>query len=95
MKKCVKVVFSAKIPETFLYNPVKESACSLNVEGTVQVITSEQKVYLFAFGNKEEVNEFLDMLYTALIKIGIEDIEIEPVVNKKDYRGIFRVITQG
>lgn len=68
MKKCVKVVFSAEIPETFLYNPVKESACSLNVEGTVQVITSEQKVYLFAFGNRAEVNEFLDMLLYSTYK---------------------------
>lgn len=92
MKKCVKITFSVDIPEGFLQSSVQKHARKCALEGTAQIITSEQNVRVVACGEKDSVDEFLDLLHKEFSRVKITDFEIEPFLRDKDYRGVFRII---
>ena len=93
MNKCLKITFSAvNLPENFLRAFVQKKAQKLNIEGIAQLILSDGQVKIVACGPKEDVDAFVDDLHQGSAKTYLEDIEIEPFLKDKDYRGIFRVI---
>ncbi len=92
MNKCLKITFSGAMPEGFLHNFIQKNAKKLNLEGTAQVVTSENKVRIVVCGDKDEVDQFIDLLHKGSGKVILEDIQIEPFLRDKDYRGVFRVI---
>ncbi|HZW61443.1 MAG TPA: acylphosphatase [Candidatus Babeliales bacterium] len=91
MNKCLKITFSGDFPEDFFQNFIQKNAKKLKVEGTVQFI-EHNLVKIIACGTKEAVDAFLDVLHKGSGEIFLEDIEIEPFLKEKDYRGVFRVI---
>ena len=91
MKKCLKIVFSAPVPEQFL-QLVQRHARSLGVEGTLAVMPAESLVRIIAAGDKDNVDQFLDALYKDGAKAGVHDIMAESMLKEKDYRGVFRII---
>lgn len=92
MKKCLKIIFSAAIPEQFLQKTIQEHARKLDIEGTAQIIASENSVKIIACGEPAMLEELLDRIHKAIAQVGIEAIEVEPFIKDKDYRGVFRVI---
>ncbi len=92
MKKCLRITFNAAIPKGFLQDFVLKNARKLDLEGTAQVVQQEEKVRVLVCGLKENVDEFLDTLHKGTPKVMLEDIEIEPFLKDRDYRGVFRVI---
>jgi len=92
MYKCLKVTFSANFPEGFLSDFVQKHAKNLNLEGTVQVMSMNNKVRVVVCGPKDDVDQFIDLLHKGTPKYSPEDIEIEAYAKDKDYRGVFRVI---
>ncbi len=91
MNKCLRIVFTADFPEGFLRSFIQKEAQKFNIEGIVQV-ASEKEIRIVACGTKDEVDEFLDSLHKGSSKCIPEDIQIEPFLKDKDYRGVFRVI---
>ncbi len=91
MNKCLRIVFTADFPEGFLRSFIQKQAQRFNLEGIAQT-TSEKEIRIVACGTKNEVDEFLDALHKGSSKCIPEDIQIEPFLNDKDYRGVFRVI---
>lgn len=92
MKKCLKIIFSATIPEQFLQQVVQEHARKLDIEGTAQIISAENNVKIIACGDPDMLEELLDRIHKGIAAIGIETIEVEPFIKDKDYRGVFRII---
>ncbi len=92
MNKCLRITFVANFPEGFLNTFIQKHAKKLNIEGMVQVISPEKRVRIIACGLKEDVDSFLDVLHKGSPVCELEDIEIEPFLKDKDYRGVFRVI---
>lgn len=92
MKKCVRIVFSANIPVNFLHISVKKFANELAIEGSARIIPANQKIELLACGRKSEIDSFVDILHRELSKANIYEMEVEPFIKLKDYRGVFRVI---
>lgn len=91
MNKCLRITFSGKFPADFLHSFVQKHAKKLNVEGTVQW-TESKGVRIIVCGSKDSVDAFLDVLHKSPPSVVLENIEIEPFLKEKDYRGVFRVI---
>lgn len=93
MKKCLRITFSAdNLPAGFLDDFVKKHALKLTLEGVAQVMPEEGRVKVIACGEKDDVDAFLDVLHKGAHPTYLDDIEVEPFVKDKDYRGVFRVI---
>ena len=91
MKKCLKIAFGLAGPQSLIQDLQKRGA-KLGVEGTIQFITGEKELKIIVCGLKEPVDQFVDQLHKDAIKLGINDLNIEPFVKTKDYRGAFRII---
>jgi acylphosphatase len=92
MNKCLKITFGADVPEGFLQNFIQKTAKKFNLEGTVQMIPAEDRIKIVICGPKDKVDQFVDVLHKGSGKAVVDDIEIEPFLKDKDYRGVFRVI---
>lgn len=92
MNKCLKITFMADFPEGFLQSFIQKNAKKFEIEGIVQVVGPGKKVRIIACGVKDSVDQFLDVLHKGSSACSLEDIEVEPFLNDKDYRGVFRVI---
>ncbi|HRN78089.1 MAG TPA: acylphosphatase [Candidatus Dependentiae bacterium] len=92
MYKCLKITFNANFPEGFLQDFVQKNAKDLGIEGTVQIMNMNNKVRIVACGDKDKVDEFLDLLHKGTAQYIPEDIEAEGFTKDKDYRGVFRII---
>ncbi|MDP3889009.1 MAG: acylphosphatase [bacterium] len=92
MNKCLRITITADFPEGFLYNFVQKSARKCNLEGVAQVVEEDRQVRIIICGSREDVDQFLDLLHKGPSKFVPENIEIEPFLKDKDYRGVFRVI---
>ena len=91
MNKCVKMTFVIALKEGFLQNVVQKQARSLGIEGSAQVIAPHH-IRIIACGAKEQVDSFVDALHKEEAKYSMKDIEVEPFLKDKDYRGVFRII---
>jgi len=91
MNKCLRIVFSADVSSGFLHSFIQKYARQMCIEGTVKIIAL-QKIRIIACGTKDNVDAFLDVIHKGSASCIPEDIEVEPFVKDKDYRGVFRVI---
>ena len=87
MNKCVKITVTVESLSEFLHEIIKPHARSMDLEGLVQPVGTVQ-ARIIACGSKEKVDAFVELLQ----KEALMDIEIEPFIKDKDYRGVFRVI---
>lgn len=91
MVKCLKINIIMTPTEVFLKEVIQKHARKFELEGYCQPVNSNS-VKVIICGIKEKVDSFLDILHKEVSKKNIEDIEIEPFVKDKDYRGVFRVV---
>lgn len=93
MYKCLRVLIKGSLPDGFLKKFVQLQAKKCDLEGAAQIISGEAKhASIIVCGDRDNVDEFLDALHVYSAKNNINDIEIEPFLKDKDYRGVFRVI---
>lgn len=93
MNKCLKITFSkAKMPSNFLRSVVQKHAQKLDIEGIAQVLMADQKIRIIAYGIKDAVDSFVDVLHKSFSEHSIQEVEIEPSIRDKDYRKVFRII---
>ena len=91
MIKCLKITFSLVGDEITLHSFLQKYAKQFNIEGVVQRMP-DKTMKLIACGEGEAVDEFVDFLHKGTTNVLLEDIELEPFLKDKDYRGVFRVI---
>ena len=93
MSQCLHITFFLDGSKKFLHTVIQKHARSLGLEGTVQVINGDGKsVKVLACGGRESIDDFVDLLHKEAARDAIADIEIEPFMKEKDFRGVFRVI---
>lgn len=92
VKKCLRISFSAQMPQGFLQNVVQKFARNCGVEGMAQILATEERARVIVCGDRESIEKFLDQLHAAVANFTPEAIEVEPFLKDKDYRGVFRVI---
>ncbi|MBA2306536.1 acylphosphatase [Candidatus Dependentiae bacterium] len=91
MNKCLKIQLTLEMKEGFLQSFIQHNARLFDLEGTAQ-FTSPDKLRVVVCGEKDLVDNFIDIIHKESLPSGITDIEIEPYIKDKDYRGVFRVI---
>lgn len=91
MNKCLKITLTLEPHEGFLQNVIQNNARKFELEGIVQAV-GEGKVKIIVCGQKEQVDFFVDSIHKESTHETIKDIEIEPYIKDRDYRGVFRVI---
>lgn len=91
MKKCLKIGIQMPNPSQ-LVGELQKKGSKLGVEGTVQFVASEKELKVIVCGDKERVDQFVDLLHKEAALEGVSDINIEPFIKTKDYRGVFRII---
>lgn len=91
MYKCLKILIEGQIASDFLRTFIQKQAKKFELEGTAQLM-SHGNVCVIVCGQKENVDQFIDIVHLKAPTCGIEHVEIEPFVKGKDYRGVFRVI---
>ena len=91
MNKCLKITFTVNTSNNFLRSFIQKHARRLNIEGTAQLIGS-QKVRIIACGTKNNVELLIDAIHRGSTTCIPENIQVEPFLKGKDYRGVFRVI---
>ena len=91
MKKCLKIAFGADSPGS-LISEIQKKGTKLGIEGTIQFVPADKELRIIVCGLKEQVDQFVDLIHKDVVQVGINDINIEPFVKAKDYRGAFRII---
>jgi len=74
-----------------MHDVIQKHARTLAIEGTV-AIEEKDTIKIIICGQKEAIDKFVDALHKELAKISPKNLEIEPFIKEKDYRGVFRVI---
>jgi len=93
MKKCLKIILEVQnIPKDFLKKSIQKKASTLKVEGTAQLLADSTLLRIIACGKKDDVDAFLDILHKEIAMLEVDDMQVEPFLKEKDYRGVFRVI---
>ena len=93
MKQCLQIMFVLNVPRTFLQNVIQKKARELGIEGTAQAtIDRESAISMVICGQKEVLSDLVDVLHKHYEKKEIDNLQIEPFLKSKDYRGIFRII---
>jgi acylphosphatase len=70
---------------------IQEDAKKCSIEGTVK-FEKEDVMHIVACGSKDNVQDFLDRIHQYKVEKGVAEVEVEPFLKEKDYRGVFRVI---
>lgn len=91
MSQCLKITFMGDVPKSFLKNIVQKNARTLELEGVAQFIETN-RIKIIICGQKDAIDKFVDVLHKELAEKIIEQLEIEPFIKDKSYRGVFRVI---
>lgn len=91
MKKCIKVQFYTKNPQEFLKHVIPPGVKNFRVEGIAQAIDA-QTIQVFICAEQEELDNFLDLIYENIDRYTLENIEVEPFLKDRDFRGVFRVV---
>ena len=91
MKKCIKVQFYTKNPQEFLKQVMPIGIKNFKIEGFAQAL-DVQTVQIFMCAEQEELDNFLDLIYENIDRYALENIELEPFLKDRDFRGVFRVV---
>lgn len=92
MNKCVKIAFMIKGTAQSAYAFIQKEARKYNLEGLVQIDDDNAQGNIVACGEKQSVDDFVDLLHKGVKGCELEEIQIEPFLKDKDYRGVFRII---
>lgn len=91
MKRCVKITVSGKVQNDSYRAFTQKKAQALGIEGTIQN-AENGSVVMYACGPAEQLDTFIDHLYEGTPETQIKELIVEPFINEKDFRGVFRII---
>jgi acylphosphatase len=91
MHKCVRIIISIPKTKGFLQSVVQPCARQFGIEGVAQVQVPHS-IKIVVAGSKEAIDSFIDILHRESVSHNINQIEVEPFVKDRDFRGIFRII---
>lgn len=92
MNKCVKIIFRINGTLQGAHAFIQKEARLYQLEGIVQIEGDDGEGSIVVCGDKQGVDTFVDLLHKGTKVCQLEDIQIEPFLKDKDYRGVFRVI---
>jgi len=91
MRKGIKMLITGKINHDVFDKFILDRATKLGICGSLQIFDNN-KLIVYAVGNTENVEFLIDDIYGDSHGTEIDEVEIRPIDEEKDFRGVFRVI---
>ena len=91
MKQNVRIQITGSIQGVGYREYVQKYATKLEIEGTIQNL-SDQSIIIFASGQADDLDTFIDHLYKGSTKSKVSEVLVEPLLNGKTFRGVFRIL---
>ncbi len=92
MKQCVVITVSGKVQDVGYRKYVQTQAQQLELEGIVQNCEDKNKVLIKACGQSVKLDSFIDLLYKGTKTSRVDEITVEPLLQEKSFREVFRII---
>lgn len=102
MNKCLKIIITIDCQadgqdgrpfgDHLLQNVIQKNARKYGLEGMAQPVAAD-KIKIIICGHKDHVDVFVDIIHKESPE-AVGNIEIEPHLKDRNYRGIFRVLEQ-
>ena len=92
MRQSLKIIVSGKSLSAMFKQYVKRHAEKLSIFGSVQKLENDDAVIILTVGDSNNLDEFIDYLYETSEDFEIHDVQVEPLVQKKNFRETFRII---
>lgn len=87
----MKMIVMGKVQGVGYREFVKKHADNLEIEGTIQN-SEDENVVVNACGPSDNLEKLIDFIYKGTTTTSVKDVQVEPLVKEKDFRGVFRVI---
>lgn len=91
MRKGVKLTITGQIDSNRLNHFLLKFTEENQIQGTMQSI-NDSELTISALGDKDRIESLIDELYNDNNGIKIDDLDIKPLDEPKDFRGIFRIV---
>lgn len=91
MKQCIKIVVKGSVQALSYKELIQKQAHKLRIEGSIQGHEADG-LLIFACGQSDLLDELIDHIYKGTPETKIRDVAIEPFINSKEFRGVFRII---
>lgn len=91
MRRCVKITVKGHVQGVGYRHFIQKHAEKLSLEGSIQN-KEDGTALAFVCGPSDKVDDLIDFFYEGTPKTKVDDVVVEPLQGKTDYRGIFRVI---
>lgn len=91
MGRCLRIMVKAEKWKDSWNSDIQKNAKKFEVEGVLQS-AGDDVIKIVACSKDDQLDDFVDYLYDFFSTIGATVEELEPFINERDYRGIFRVI---
>lgn len=91
MRKGIKISISGKVNHDIFDNFILNRATELGISGNLQIFDNN-KLIVYAVGDAESVEYLIDDIYSDSCGATIDEVDIKPIDEEKNFRGIFRII---
>ncbi len=91
MSRCIKMTFEVKNGNERLFEEIQKKARECQLEGFIMA-SSPQAIKMIACGVSADLDLFLDTVDEIIVRQGGKNMEIDPFLKDKDYRGVFRIM---
>lgn len=91
MNKHVKIFLTGNLDFLKYANFIAQQATALAICGSIQKF-DHNTLLVYATGNSDDIENFIDTLYSSEDSSKIVNIEIKPLDEHKEFRGVFRII---
>lgn len=92
MKQCVVITVSGKVQEVGYRKLVQKHAQTLDIEGIIQNAEDKHTVLIKACGQADKLDTFIGLLYKGTPTSLVEKVFVEPLLQEKSFREVFRII---
>jgi acylphosphatase len=91
MRKGIKISISGKVNHDVFDNFILNRATELGISGSLQIFDNN-KLIVYAVGDTENVESLIDDIYGDSSGATLDEIDVKPIDEEKNFRGIFRII---
>jgi len=91
VRRCLKIKVLGKVQGVNYRSFIHNHATTLGIEGTIQN-AEDKSVILCVCGTADKLDDLIDFLYKGSDHSKVEDVVVEPLMQEKQFRGVFRVI---
>ncbi len=92
MKRSLRITISGNVQDITLQEKIQTAAEKFKLEGICENL-DEDKLLVFVNGESEMLDNLIDTIYEGTPTTTVEYVDVESNTTPKNYRGVFRIIS--